>query len=109
MDFINIINYAESDWLDFKREWYKDTTDMILDILCMANSDAESERYIVIGYDESTKQFCPLTEKRRNRDDVLNILNTANFNRIPNIYIETVFINENELDIIVVEKTKYRP
>lgn len=109
MDFSNIINYAESDWLDFKREWYKDTTDMILDILCMANSDAESERYIVIGYDESTKQFCPLAENRRNRDDVFNILNTANFNRIPNIHLETVNINENELDIIVIERTKYRP
>lgn len=104
-----LINYPESDWLDFKQEWYNSTADMILDILCMANSDANSNRYIVIGYDEKNKQFHDIQQNRKNSDDFHNILNTSNFNRIPNTYIKSIKIDNNLLDIIVIEKTNYRP
>jgi hypothetical protein len=105
----HLLKQPESDSLDFKQQWYADTTDLILDILCMANSDAKSDRYLVIGYNETKKNFCDISVNRKNRDDLSNILSTAGFNRIPDVYIETVNISGNEIDIIVVKKMNYRP
>ncbi len=109
MIFEELINSPESDWLDFKQEWYKSTIDLIIDILCMANSDANSDRYILIGYDEENRKFHNITQNRRSCDDFHNILNTSNFNRIPNAYIKSIEIDGNLVDIIVIEKTNYRP
>lgn len=109
MSLKELIKYPESDWLDFKQKWYDDTADLILDILCMANADADNDRYIVIGYNDKEKSFHDITQNRRNRDDFFNILNTANFNRIPNVYLDNIVVDGNELDIITICKTKHRP
>lgn len=109
MELNELLSQQESDWLDFKRQWYSDTTDLILDILCLANSDANSDRYLVIGYDEKEKTFGDITINRKNRDDFYNTLATANFNRIPNIYLKTIIAKNHEIDIIVIEKTNHRP
>ena len=38
MNIHDLVNYPESDWLDFKWEWHDNTANLILDILCLANS-----------------------------------------------------------------------
>lgn len=109
MELYELLSQQESDWLDFKRQWYDDTADMILDILCLANSDANSDRYLVIGYDEKENIFGDISINRKNRDDFYNILATANFNRIPNIHLKTIIAERHEIDIIIIEKTNHRP
>lgn len=104
-----LLTQLESNYIDFKQQWYADTIDLILDILCMANSDAKSDRYLIIGYKETEKKFCDISVNRKNRDDLSNILSTAGFNRVPEVYIETTNISGNEIDIIIVKKTNYRP
>ena len=47
MNLNELLNTQECKYLDFKRQWHKDTADLILDILCMANSDAETDRYMM--------------------------------------------------------------
>jgi len=110
IELSELISYEESDWLDFKREWHNSTLNLIHDILCMSNSDSQNNRYIVIGYDEANKKFYDLNnDHRRKKDDIYNLLNTSNLNRIPDIDIFTLTINDNELDIIKIKKTHYRP
>lgn len=109
MNLENLVQQNESDYLDFKQEWYKDTACLILDILCMANSDAKSDRYIVIGYNEEDKKFCNISENRLKQDNLCNLLSTANFNRIPTVKIETLNISNNEIDIIIIKKSSNRP
>ncbi|MDD3435738.1 MAG: ATP-binding protein [Candidatus Gastranaerophilales bacterium] len=109
MKLHELLTKSESDWLDFKRQWYNDTVDLILDILCLANSDANSDRYLVIGYDENENTFGDISINRKNRDNFYNTLSTANFNRISNIHLKTIIVEDHEIDIIVIEKTNYRP
>lgn len=109
MELNELLMQQESDWLDFKRQWYSDTVDLILDILCLSNSDANSDRYLIIGYDERENTFGDISINRKNRDDFYNILATANFNRIPNIHLKTLMVENHEIDIIVIEKTNHRP
>lgn len=109
MELSELLKEHESDYLDFKQEWYKDTGCLILDILCMANSDVNSDRYIIIGYNEEQKQFCDISENRLNQDNLCNLLCNANFNRIPIVRIETLNISGNEIDIIIIKKNTNRP
>ena len=104
MELFELIKYPESDWLDFKVKWHEDNARLILDILCMANCDANSDRYLVIGYNED-KTFGDINIGRKKSDDFFNLLNTSNFNRIPDIQLETISIDGNELDIIIIKKT----
>ncbi len=109
MFILDLLEQPESDFLDFKREWHNDTVNLVLDILCMANSDAKSDRYIVIGYDEKEKTICDVSANRRKLDDIYDILCNSNFNRLPNIYVETFSIDDKELDVLIIKKTNYRP
>lgn len=65
MEFESLIKYEESDWLDFKQEWYSNNVNLILDILCMANSDTPKDRFIVIGYNEENRTFVNLSNHRK--------------------------------------------
>lgn len=105
-----LISYPESDWLDFKLEWHANTANLILDILCLANSDADSDRYIVFGVND--KDHSKLTTPENNRktlEELNGILSKANFNRIPMVNLQTITINNSEIDILTIKKTRYRP
>jgi len=109
MQWVKLIEQPESDYLDFKKQWHDDTAELILDILCLANSDTKSDRYLVIGFDEKTKEFGDISINRKNKDDFHNILSTAGFNRVPNIQLETANLSGNEIDIIIINRSNYRP
>lgn len=49
MNFFDLLEQNESEYLDFKSEWHKYPLELVYDILCMANSDATGDRYIIIG------------------------------------------------------------
>lgn len=109
MNFLELLQKNESDYLDFKEKWHEDTADLILDILCMANSDAQSDRYLVFGVCDKSKNICDISNNRRKRDDISDILSNANFNRIPDFHIETIVVSNKEIDILVIRKTNHRP
>lgn len=110
MNIYDLINYPESDWLDFKLEWHGNTANLILDILCLANSDANNDRYIVFGVNDKDRSSIatPVTN-RKTLDQLNDLLGKANFNRIPTINLETVNVNGVDIDILIIKKTKYRP
>ena len=109
MQLEKLLEEDESEYLDFKQKWYEDTGCLILDILCMANSDTQSDRYIVIGYSEKERNFCDISEYRFNQDNLCILLSTSNFNRIPLVKIQTLSIAGNEIDIIVIKKAQTDP
>ena len=44
----------EGGYWDFKREWYTRKSDMLHDIICMANNLENRDAYIIIGVDQET-------------------------------------------------------
>lgn len=110
MSLFKLINYSESDWLDFKWEWHENIANLILDILCLANSDADNDRYIVFGVNDKDHSNMATPETNRKTLDQLNdLLGKANFNRIPIINLETVNVDGVGIDVLTIKKTKYRP
>ncbi len=110
MNIYDLINYPESDWLDFKSEWHDNIANLILDVLCLANSDADSDRYLVFGVnDKDHSQMCTPENNRKNLEQINDMFSKANFNRVPTINLQTIKINDAEIDIFTIKKTKYRP
>jgi len=47
----------EGGYWDFKREWYTRKSNMLHDIICMANNLENRDAYIIIGVDQETGCF----------------------------------------------------
>lgn len=49
MDLDSLLRQREAEWLDFKKEYHDNNASLLHDILCLANSYSNSDRYLVFG------------------------------------------------------------
>ena len=106
----------EGNYWDFKREWYseKDKTDMLHDIICMANNLSNRDAYIIIGVDEENDySIYDLKDKvnRKRTQDIVDFLREKKFAGTyrPLVYVENLIIEEKELDVIVIKNDNNTP
>ena len=100
---------AEGSYWDFKQEWYSNNAALLHDIICMANSPANRDCYIIIGVMDKTYDICGVSlEKRKNQQNVIDLLRQKPKwagGYIPEVYVKTVIINEKEIDVIVIKQS----
>jgi hypothetical protein len=78
----------------------------------MANSDVDSDRYIVIGYAEKAKTFHDVkaNKNRRNLEDLNDLIKKNNFNYKPIIDVQNIILNNSiTLDIIIIKNGNKKP
>ena len=46
--------HREGEYWDFKQQWHMCNSDLLHDIICMANSPANRDCYIIIGIEDET-------------------------------------------------------
>lgn len=115
MNYLKLLEENESEYLDFKSEWYKENKELIFDILCMANSDASSDRYLIIGVktNEKThkKTFYNITRdiNRKSHENITQLLLDNSINRLPLIRVEQIKHSRKTLDIIIISNTSNKP
>lgn len=63
----------EGEYWDFKKEWHKNKSDLLHDIICMANNLSNHDGLIIIGVNEETDYAPP----------VLFQMGTSNHNHLP--------------------------
>ena len=104
---------AEGSYWDFKQEWYSNNAALLHDIICMANSPANRDCYIIIGVMDKTYDICGVSlEKRKNQQNVIDLLRQKPKwagGYIPEVYVKTVIINEKEIDVIVIKQSDNTP
>ena len=98
MDIKILLEQTESDYLDFKQEWYsgkKGDFDLIHDIISLSNSLSNSDtRYIVVGVSEKRttreKKFKNITkDKNRLTSEQIIAKLRSYVSNIPNIEVKT--------------------
>lgn len=106
----NIIGLDESEFLDYKREYPSVNSDLLHDILCLANSVVDSDRYLVFGVDDN-KNICGVETdpKRKNLADIINMLRSSRLNKIPRVSLKLVKFGSQEIDILVIKDTGEKP
>lgn len=104
---------AEGSYWDFKQEWHSNNADLLHDIICMANSPANRDCYIIIGVTDKTYDICGVNwEKRKNQQNVIDLLRQKPKwagGYIPEVYVKTFTINEKEIDVIVIKQSDNTP
>lgn len=106
----------EGEFWDFKKKWYdsKKKSDLLLDIICMANNLSKSDGYIIIGVDEEKGyEITDISEdiNRKTTQNLVDFLKSKKFagEIRPVVYIETIQIVKGFVDVIVIKNTNSTP
>lgn len=104
---------AEGEYWDFKQQWYSSNVDFLHDIICMANSPANRDCYIIIGIEDKTYNVLGVNdENRKNQQNVIDLLRQKPSwagGYIPEVYVKTISIEDKEIDVVVVRKSINTP
>lgn len=106
-----LLEERESEWLDFKSEWHYTNCALIHDILCLANSDVDGARFLVIGVTDDGKVIgVAANENRKSQAMLYDLIGNSNFNVIPSIRVHSVTLETGEnVDIIEIEDKPEKP
>lgn len=104
----------EGEYWDFKKEWHTNKSDLLHDIICMANNPTSQDGFIVIGIDEETDfSLCDIANdpNRRKTQDVVTFLRDKKFASgiRPTVYVQSLLLNKKEIDIIVIRNDRNTP
>ncbi|MGI6567580.1 MAG: helix-turn-helix domain-containing protein [Limnochordia bacterium] len=104
----------EGGYWDFKREWYTRKSNMLHDIICMANNLENRDAYIIIGVDQETGfEVVDVLEdeNRRNTQQIVDFLREKNFASSirPTVYTRQVCLWGKTIDVIVIKNDRNTP
>jgi hypothetical protein len=105
---------AEGIFWDFKQEWYSNNTDLLHDIICLANNPANRDAYIIIGVIDETGEIVDVSndKKRKNQQQVIDLIRKKPrwaAGNVPEIYVKTILISEGEVDVIIIKQSDSTP
>lgn len=105
--------HMEGEYWDFKQQWYSHNSDLLHDIICMANSLANRDCYIIIGIEDRTYNVLGVNnEHRKNQQNVIDLLRQKPSwagGYIPEVYVKTIIIVDKEIDVIIVKQSDNTP
>nr|BFD33632.1 ATP-binding protein [Pigmentibacter ruber] len=106
-----LINNQECEFIDFKREYHKNNSDLIHDILCLANSKTDSKyKYLIFGVDDDKNFFDIKNDiKRKKENDLMDLVKNARLNNLPNIKLFALNYRDNPIDIIQIQNINHKP
>lgn len=106
----------EGSYWDFKRQWYdiEHNSDLLHDIICMANNLENRDAFIIIGVDEENNYALKdVTDdmNRKNTQKLVDFLKDKKFmgDVRPTVLVREVQICKTTLDVIVVKNSNYTP
>lgn len=106
----------EGSYWDFKKEWYSNEkkSDLLHDIVCMANNLENKDAYIIIGIDEENNYEVSSVmndANRKNTQMLVDFLREKKFSGgiRPVVKVETIILGDGEIDIIIIKNTNNTP
>lgn len=91
MNINELLLEKESEFLDFKENFPSNTMKLIHDILCLANSHTNSDRYLIFGVKDD-KTVCGIENDPniKTNSNIQDLLRQSNFNKIPTVDLSLV-------------------
>ena len=106
---------AEGTYWDFKREHHKCKTDLIHDVLCLANTKHDGDRFLIYGVDDFDFSVHPINEDpgRRTQADLAGLFrdNASKFfqSRFPDFLLRETELEGKLLDVLVIKGAPHKP
>lgn len=96
----------EGEYWDFKEQWYskEKKSDMLHDIICMANNPTRNDGLLIIGVEDEDKRICGVEndDNRRTTQNLVDFLQDKQFhgdNR-PYVQVTSITIDDHTLDVV---------
>lgn len=105
----------EGNYWDFKQERHSDNGTLVHDIICLANANHVGDRYLIFGVSDDCKTVVDMNndKPRFTQANLLSILknNQNKFarGRYPDIRLETIYIQEKEIDVLIIKDLPQKP
>lgn len=103
----------EGEWWDFKECHNSNNTDLVHDIICMANQLSGRDGYLVFGVRDKTYDIVGVEKdvNRKNQQQMIDLLKNVSFagDYRPDIALETIELLNHEIDVLIVFKTHNVP
>lgn len=106
---------SEGSYWDFKQCWHKDNTDLLKDIICMANNTTTDMRdgYIIFGVEDKTYKIIGVSEdsNRKNQENIIGFLSSKLWSgeEIPDVDVKTIKIDGKEIDVLIIHNRDVTP
>lgn len=109
VDYFNLLlQEEESEHLDFKEIHHKNNADLVHDILCLLNSECNSDRFIIFGITDN-KEIKGISGERKKQAEIADCIRNSNFNRNPSFLLYEIKHNNLTFDILHIKNTPYKP
>ena len=97
-------------FLDFKEKHHTNMARLVHDILCLANSNANSDRYLIFGINNK-KEIVGIgaSQSRKKQADIMDTLRKIRFNMMPSLQLYELKLGDKEVDVLHIENTRYKP
>lgn len=104
----------EGGYWDFKKQWYEKRTDLLHDIICMANNLHNRTAYIIVGIDEEqdyTVVDVKTDPNRRNTQKMVDFLKDKKFagGIRPLVHVESIALHQGDIDVVIIENSFNTP
>ena len=107
-----IDSHREGAYWDFKQQWYQKNSDMLHDIICMANNLENRDAYIIIGVTDDF-QICGVDndDNRKCTHELTDFLRGKKFagDFRPMVEVQTISLDGHVLDIIIIKNSDKVP
>lgn len=97
---------------DFKQQFHDNNASLVHDIICLANSEYDGDRYIIFGVSDEFKVVGITNDKPvRKQAEIVDLLRNIHFaeNNTPEIQLEHLHIEDKEIAVLSISNTRYRP
>lgn len=102
---------VETEFFDLKEKWHDNSGELVKDIICFSNTVHDKDCYIIIGVTNDFNVVGVPKENRRTQTDLLDTISKLKFgsDSRPTGKLETIIINEKEIDVITIFNEKNTP
>lgn len=100
----------EGECWDFKQEWHDEMSNLIKDIICLANTVHDENCYIIFGISDDLR-IVGMQKLRRKQADIIDAISNLYFadDNYPKISVEAIKYNGIELDVLIINDTDKTP
>lgn len=110
LELADLLGEVECEWLDFKGAYPGDTVELLHDILCLANSWTDNDRYLVFGVADNKEILGVEADPRRRKSSNINdLLRDSTLNRIPPIRLIAYPKDGHEIDVLKIRNRPDKP
>ena len=106
----DLLIQRESEWLDFKAEFHKSNEKLLHDILCLCNSNSESDRYLVFGVKDD-RSICGVENdiNTKSNANIQDFLKNVHLNRLPVTSLTFFTVENHKVAVLQIENQTNKP